>query len=68
MKSSVKTTCICPYFVSTPLTVGMRPGFLSPKFLTPSQVARRTVKAIQLNEELAFCPSLYLKFILGIRK
>jgi len=51
----IKTTCICPYFISTGMFEGVKNAF--PMYiLTPEEVVSRIVAAIQQEEPLVIVP------------
>ena len=51
----IKTTCICPYFISTGMFKGAKQAF--PMYiLTPQEVVDRTIAAIQQEEQLVVIP------------
>jgi len=51
----IKTTCICPYFISTGMFEGVKNAF--PMYiLTPEEVVTRIVAAIQQDEPLVILP------------
>jgi len=53
----IKTTCICPFFINTGMFEGVKSKFryLLP-ILEPSDVASRTVEAVETNEEVVIMP------------
>lgn len=53
--SFIKTTCICPYFISTGMFKGAKSAF--PMYiLTPTEVADRIIAAIQQEEPQVVIP------------
>lgn len=59
LNSSVKTTCVCPYYINTGMFKGVTTKF---NFITPmlneDWVARRIIKAVKLDEEMLLMPNI----------
>ena len=56
-KTNVKTTCVCPYYISTGMFHGVKSrfSFLFP-ILTPDYVASQIIQAVKRNDEALFLP------------
>ena len=59
LNSSVKTTCVCPYYINTGMFKGVTTKF---NFITPmlneDWVAGRIIKAVKLDEEMLLMPNI----------
>jgi all-trans-retinol dehydrogenase (NAD+) len=68
IKSAVKTTVICPFFIDTGMFEGVKTRFpLLLPILKPTYVARRTVKAVLKNRKLLIMPRfVYSVFFLRL--
>jgi all-trans-retinol dehydrogenase (NAD+) len=56
-KTNVKTTCVCPYYISTGMFEGVKSklSFLMP-IMTPDYVATQIVAAVKRNDEMLLLP------------
>jgi len=57
LKSAVKTTCICPYYIDTGMFHGVKSNFLLP-ILKESYATRRIVNAILQEEKVVCLPAI----------
>lgn len=62
--TGVKTTLICPFFISTGLFDGSDPGFFS--LLEPEYVADQIVAGMRCNEEIIILPG-YFAIIIALK-
>jgi all-trans-retinol dehydrogenase (NAD+) len=64
LRSNVKTTCVCPYYINTGMFSGVSSGLLFP-MMSEQWVAERIVKAVRYNEAVILLPnSMYLGTLL----
>jgi len=57
MKTGIKTTCVCPYYISTGMFEGVKSrfSFLFP-IMTPEYVASQILSAVKRNDEVLMLP------------
>jgi len=63
-RKGIKTTCVCPYFVSTPLFAGIDSKVIP--VLQPEDVARETINAVLTNEPICMIPG-YFKYLMMLK-
>ncbi len=64
--SNIKTTVICPYYMSTGMFKGVKPKFaFILDFLKPEDVCKQTIKSIEKNKEALITPKFCLTIFIA---
>ena len=64
--SNVKTTVICPYYISTGMFMGVRPKFsFILDFLKPQDVCKKIIRSIEKNKEILITPNFCLTIFIA---
>ena len=66
LNSNVKTTVICPYYISTGMFEGVKPKFsFILDFLKPKEICRKVIRSIEKNKEILITPNFCLTIFIA---